>query len=209
VHVEKEIISAVDAQLVPLRNLLIESDIDRFRYPGLGNQLLNWYASHRFCGTCGTATIPHEKERAMVCANCKMSYYPRINPCVIVLITKGEQFLLASHARYRTKFFSCLAGFIEVGETPEQCVHREVKEEVGIEVDNVRYIQSQSWPFPSQLMLGYFADYKSGEVQPDHNEIDEAHWFTPDNIPSVPSAKISVAGELIRIHLQKYRELDG
>ena len=105
--------------------------------------------------------------------------------------------LLAQSSRFKSNFYSCLAGFIEIGETPEQTVHREVKEEVNLQVKNVRYISSQSWPFPSQLMLGFLAEYDSGEIFPEPSEIADARWFDIDSLPNVPSEKISVAGKLI------------
>jgi NAD+ diphosphatase len=118
-------------------------------------------------------------------------------------VVRGEQLLLARSSRFKTGFFSCLAGFVEIGETPEETVLREVKEEVGLEVENIRYIKSQSWPFPSQLMLGYIADYKSGEVIPEPEEIAEADWYSIEQLPSVPSAEISVAGELIQLFIDE------
>tara|TARA_B110000908_G_C9927226_1_gene302304 strand:+ start:76 stop:450 length:375 start_codon:yes stop_codon:yes gene_type:complete len=114
-----------------------------------------------------------------------------------MLVTKGDQMLLAQSSRFKSNFYSCLAGFIEIGETPEQTVHREVKEEVNLQVKNVRYISSQSWPFPSQLMLGFLAEYDSGEIVPEPSEIADARWFDIDSLPNVPSEKISVAGKLI------------
>jgi NAD+ diphosphatase len=116
---------------------------------------------------------------------------------VIVLVIRGNKMLLARSAKFKSEFYSCLAGFIEVGETPEETVSREVMEEVGLEVDNIRYIKSQSWPFPSQLMLGFFADYKAGNITPEPEEIAEADWYSIEQLPTVPSAEISVAGELI------------
>ena len=204
VQLENDVSDSIDAELVPLRKILLETDNEQFRFPGLGNQLLNWYNSHRYCGSCGNQTQPHELERAMVCKACQLTFYPRINPCVIVLVTKGKEVLLARHARFKSQFYSCLAGFIEVGETPEQTVAREVKEEVGIDIENIRYIKSQSWPFPSQLMLGFFADYKSGDLHADLKEIEDAAWFLPENLPSIPSAAISVAGELIQLYRQRF-----
>jgi len=110
---------------------------------------------------------------------------------------KGEQMLLARSSRSASNVFSCLAGFIEVGETPEEAVKREVKEEVGFNVANIRYVKSQSWPFPSQLMLGFLAEYSSGKIALEPSEIAEADWYDIDSLPNVPSAKVSVAGELI------------
>ncbi|MFM1896941.1 MAG: hypothetical protein RLZZ385_2015 [Pseudomonadota bacterium] len=180
-----------------LRQVLFDQDEDLFRLAGLGNQLLNWTATHRYCGACGQPTEPHPAERALVCGACELHFYPRINPCVIVLVIRGRQILLARHARARGGFYSCLAGFVEAGETPEQTIVREVREEVGIGVHNIRYIRSQSWPFPSQLMLGFFADYADGEIQVDGVEIEHADWFGPEQFPDTPLARISVAGQLI------------
>ena len=122
-----------------------------------------------------------------------------------MLVVDGERILLARNARYRTGFYSCLAGFIEVGESAEDTVKREVKEEVGVEVNNIRYFKSQSWPFPSQLMLGFFANYESGDIVPEPGEIEEAGWYDIDNLPKVPSAQISVAGELIEHYVRQMK----
>jgi len=204
VHVDSESQRPADADFVPLREILLNCPEDEFRLPGLGNQLVSWYLSHRHCGYCGHPTEPHAAERALVCPSCEQSCYPRINPCVIVLVSDGKRLLLARHARYRFKLFSCLAGFVEAGETPEETVAREVKEEAGIEIANIRYVKSQSWPFPSQLMLGFFADYVSGELLPEPGEIDELRWFTPDQLPNIPSSEISVAGQLIQLHCERW-----
>lgn len=192
--------SQLKAEARSLRSLLLEFEKHDFTLAGKANQILDWHQSHRHCGACGEPTRFLESQRAVACVSCKRQYFPRINPCVIMLINRGEEILLARSARFRTGFYSCLAGFIEVGETPEDTVSREVMEEVGIEVDNIRYIKSQSWPFPSQLMLGYFADYKSGELVLEEEEIEEADWFSYDNLPSIPPANISVAGELIQLY---------
>ena len=206
VHLDSETSRPPDAEFIPLREILMNSPGGEFRIPGLGNQLINWYLTHRYCGSCGHPTEPHPAERALLCSACEQSWYPRINPCVIVLVSDGERMLLARHSRYRFKMYSCLAGFIEAGETPEETVAREVREEAGIEIANIRYIKSQSWPFPSQLMLGYFADYVGGELRPEPGEIDELKWFLPDELPSVPSSGISVAGELIKLHCETWRK---
>lgn len=186
------------------RQLLLQRRFEDFTAIGRANQLVNWHETHRFCGACGAPTHPHENDRALVCSACERPYYPRINPCVIVLVRRGDTCLLARHNRGNASYSSCLAGFMEVGETPEETVRREVWEEVGIEVDNIRYVRSQSWPFPSQLMLGFFADYKSGEIQVDGHEIAEAHWYSRDSLPHTPSAGISVAGQLIELFLQGF-----
>jgi NAD+ diphosphatase len=125
---------------------------------------------------------------------------------VIVLVTRGDQVLLARSSRPGAKFFSCLAGFMEIGETPEQTVAREVREEAGIEIENIRYVQSQSWPFPSQLMLGFFADYKSGDLNPDPQELSEADWFEVGNIAVPVAPSLSVAGQLLEIYQQSLKK---
>ncbi|HAS48912.1 MAG TPA: NAD(+) diphosphatase, partial [Gammaproteobacteria bacterium] len=135
-----------------------------------------------------------------------LHFFPRISPCVIMLITKGDQMLLAKSARFNANFYSCLAGFIEIGETPEQTVHREVMEEVNVKVKNIRYISSQSWPFPSQLMLGFLAEYESGEIIPEPTEIADAKWYDINSLPNVPSEKISVAGKLIRTFIDEVKK---
>jgi len=206
VHLDSDSTLPPGSEFVPMRTLLVENPDSSFRIPGLGNQLLNWYHSHRFCGVCGHPTEPHSRERALICSSCQKCWYPRISPCVIVLVTDGEKFLLARHARYRLNLHTCLAGFVEVGETPEQTVAREVREEAGIEISNIRYVKSQSWPFPSQLMLGFFADYQSGELRPDQDEIEDLQWFLPEELPVIPSPHISVAGQLIHLHCEKWRK---
>ena len=192
----------LEADFVATREMLLRTGKQNLSLIGQGTQLITWYQSHRFCGSCGECTVPHPTQRALVCPRCEACYYPRINPCVIVLVTRGDHVLLARSSRPGAKFFSCLAGFMEIGETPEETVAREVREEAGIEIDNIRYVRSQSWPFPSQLMLGFFADYKSGDLHPDPEELSEANWFEVGNI-SVPVApSLSVAGQLLEIYQQ-------
>lgn len=205
-QVDESAIQTLGVTPQPLRGLVIERREEVLGLAGKAHQILDWYRHHRFCGLCGSATEPHQLERAVYCANCEKHFYPRINPCVIVLVTRGREVLLASNRRYQGKFYSCLAGFIEVGETAEQTLHREVREEVNIEVDNLRYLKSQSWPFPSQLMLGFLADYAGGELQPDGVEITEAAWFDVDALPEHPAAGISVAGQLIEHWRQHCRQ---
>jgi len=209
VHLKQDISSTLGAEIRSLRSLLFTQGDYAFTVAGKASQVLDWYSSHRYCGSCGAATIHHESQRAVFCANCNQQYFPRINPCAIVLVVRDDQLLLARSARFKTGFFSCLAGFVEVGETPEETVQREVREEVGIEVGNIRYIKSQSWPFPSQLMLGYIADYKSGDIIPEPEEIAEAGWYSIDQLPSVPSPDISVAGELIQLFIAEVRSRTG
>ncbi len=199
---EDDDVSWLQAERHTPRQILMASSFARFSPVGKAVQLLHWLNSHRFCGYCGAAMRPHHTERAVCCPRCDLRVYPRISPCVIVLITRGDEILLARHAGRGSSWFSCLAGFMEAGETPEETIHREVREETSIEVQNIRYVSSQSWPFPSQLMLGFFADYAGGEIQVDGKEIEEARWFSPHELPQTPGAGISVAGQLIELFLK-------
>ncbi|MFK7862902.1 MAG: NAD(+) diphosphatase [Pseudohongiellaceae bacterium] len=193
------------ASLQSLRSLLFSQSELAFTIAGKAAQLIDWYNSHRYCGACGTETKNHSEQRAVICESCKRHYFPRINPCAIMLVVDGDHILLARSARFKSNFFSCLAGFMEVGETAEETVAREVKEEVGVEIENIRYLKSQSWPFPSQLMLGFIADYKSGEIIPEPGEIEEANWYHVNDLPNVPAPGISVAGELIQHYVKQVR----
>lgn len=159
-------------------------------------QLATWFDQHRFCGRCGSPLIDHAQDLARTCPACALVHYPRISPCIIVLVRRGEQCLLARSERFPPGRFSTLAGFIEAGETAEQAVRREVREEVGIEVDNLEFFASQAWPFPHQLMLGFFADYRSGELRPDGIEIVAADWFDRERLPDLPPP-FSISRQLI------------
>ncbi|MBV0932175.1 NAD(+) diphosphatase [Marinobacterium sp. A346] len=159
-------------------------------------QLATWFDQHRFCGRCGAAMQAHVRDLARCCPDCHLVQYPRISPCIIVLVRRGSECLLARASRFPPGRFSTLAGFIEAGESAESAVRREIMEEVGIEVENLEYFASQSWPFPHQLMIGFFADYASGELKPDDEEIVEAGWFARDNLPDLPPP-FSISRQLI------------
>ena len=191
--------------LTPLRNLLGRIPDSIFIVCSRSLQIDNWFISNQFCGSCGKGMKPHETERAMVC-ECKNNLiYPTISPCIIVLVTKGEELLLAHNKNFPGDFYSTLAGFIEPGESAESAIHREVLEEVSVKVKNISYYSSQSWPFPSQLMLGYHAEYESGEVKPDGIEIDQADWFNYQELPQVPTGNISISGQLIESFVDKLK----
>ncbi len=179
-----------------LYSMLGRIDDRLFAAQGRAMQFLRWQREHRFCGACGEAMTLGDGGRAMQCAGCAISRYPQLAPCAIVLVTRGSEMLLARGAGRGPGFYSTLAGFVEPGESAEEAVAREVAEEVGVRVKNVRYFGSQPWPFPSQLMLGYFAEYVEGEITPDPTEIADAQWFSPDNLPPVPP-RLSIAGQLI------------
>ena len=159
-------------------------------------QLLDWKKNHRYCGRCATPTAMKSNEFAMQCPACGLVAYPRISPAVMVLVRRGNELLLARSPHFKPGVFSALAGFVEAGETLEQCAVREVREEVGVEITNLRYFQSQPWPFPDSLMLAFFADYAGGEITPDPSEIEEAGWFPRNNLPPLPDP-VSIARRLI------------
>jgi NAD+ diphosphatase len=185
-----------------LTHVLSEADEYYFFLAGRGAQLLEWYRSHKFCGSCGQPTILHERDQAMTCNTCQRSYYPRISPCIIVLVTRGEEILLAKGIRHKDGVYSALAGFVEPGETAEQAVLREVKEEVGISIENLVYQGSQPWPFPHQLMLSFSAEYKSGDIRIDGKEIIDARWWHYKDLPAHP-IKETLSGQLIRGYIKK------
>lgn len=167
-----------------------------FALAGRATQLLDWRQQHRFCGQCGTPTAIKTSETAMHCPSCGLLAYPRISPAVMVLVRDGDKLLLARSPRFKPGVYSALAGFVETGETLEQCAVREVREEVGIEIANLRYFHSQPWPFPNSLMVAFFADYAGGTITPDPSEIEAADWFQLDALPLLPEP-ISISRRLI------------
>jgi NAD+ diphosphatase len=179
-----------------LRELFGALGDDAFLAAGRATQLVDWAATSRYCGRCGTATERVASERCMRCPACGFMAYPRIAPAIIVLVRRGQDALLARGARFPAAFYSTLAGFAEVGETLEETLAREVLEEVGVEVKNARYFGSQPWPFPHSLMIGFMAEWAAGEIKVDGKEILEARWFRPDALPPVPPP-ISIARRLI------------
>ena len=187
---------APDAERVGLRALFDLVPPEDFARAGLARQLLHWRRVHRFCGTCGSPLSRHPAERAMACSACGHTAYPRINPVVIALVHRGDRILLARKADGALPFWSLIAGFVEAHETLEAAVAREVAEEVGLRVKNIRYAASQPWPFPNNLMLGFAAEYAGGEIAPDGQEIAEAGWFGRDDLPPIP-APVSIARRLI------------
>ncbi|KAB2928002.1 MAG: NAD(+) diphosphatase [Leptonema illini] len=193
-----------DLEWLSLRSLVGEVDDSRFNLWGKAAQLLHWHGSHRYCGRCGRPTQAHASDQALVCPDCSLVWYPRISPCVIVLVTRGNELLLARSPRFREGMYSTLAGFIEPGESAEEALRREVREEVAIEVGAIRYFGSQPWPFPGQLMLGFFAQYASGEIAIDGLEISDAGWYHCRRLPPVPGEG-TIAGQMIREYL---RQLD-
>ncbi|MCP1675957.1 NAD+ diphosphatase [Natronocella acetinitrilica] len=184
-------------ECVGLRGLYGRVDHDLFLLAGRAFQILQWDRSHRYCGACGEPTQRHAEQRARICQRCNTAQYPRLTPAMMALVTRGSELLLARSPRFPEGMYSALAGFVEPGESLEACVHREVQEEVGIQVCNLRYFASQSWPFPHSLMVAYVADYADGEIRVDDDEIVDAAWFSPAKLPAIPG-ELSIAGHLIR-----------
>ena len=163
----------------------------------VGYHLRNWYAEHRFCGKCGTKMVHKPDERAMMCPECHTLYFPKISPAIIVAITSNDKILLARNTNFKGGWFSLIAGYVDVGETLEETVRREVKEEVGLDVKNIRYYKSQPWPLSGSVMVGFVAEADENQpIKIDNKEIAEAGWFSRGNLPDHPS-NVSVGGELI------------
>lgn len=159
-------------------------------------QMLSWNKNNVYCGRCGSLMNFKPNDTAKVCSKCGQTIYPRISPAVIVAIVKDEKILLAHNVNFQQNRYSTIAGFAEVGETFEECVKREVYEEVGVKVKNIKYFASQPWPFPDSLMVAFTAEYESGDIKVDGIEISHADWFTKDDLPNIPN-KGSVARKLI------------
>ena len=186
-----------DVVVTPLLALHASVSEQEWTIAGRAVQLLEWRRTHRFCGRCGVGTEQVPGERAMRCPECGLLAFPRLAPAVITLITRDDgRALLARNADFPVPMFSCLAGFVEPGETLEEAVAREVREEVGVEIDRVEYRSSQPWPFPHSLMIGFRATWAGGEIEPDGVEIAEASWFSVDDLPAIPP-RLSIARTLI------------
>jgi NAD+ diphosphatase len=179
-----------------LRSLFSVLEDAQFAVAGRALQLIDWDRTHQFCGRCGTRTTAKNDERARVCPACKLSVYPRIAPAIMALVRKERQILLGRSPHFPAGMYSALAGFVEPGETLEQCVAREVEEEVALRVSRIRYFASQPWPFPHSLMIAFVCDWESGEIHPREGEIEAAHWFDVLQLPKLPS-RISISRRLI------------
>ncbi len=180
----------------PLRSLfpaLTELD---WGVAGRAAQIVAWDRDHQYCGRCGTATVRSVGERSRRCPACGLLAFPRLSPAVIVVVTRGEEILLGRSRHFVTDMYSCLAGFVDPGETLKEAVSREILEEVSVSVTDIRYHSSQPWPFPHSLMIGFTARHESGEIVIDDDEIEDAGWFTRDALPMLPPS-LSIARKLI------------
>ncbi len=185
-----------------LRGLFGKTDNLMLALAGRAQQICEWYRTHQYCGRCGNPTKEHDTDRAMVCQDCRIFSYPRISPSIIVRVHRGREVLLARNHRFPEAMYSTLAGFVEPGESIEETLVREVKEEVGVNVCHLQYLGSQPWPFPNSLMLGFHAEYESGDIKLQEEEIADANWFPIDNLPKIPG-NIAISRWLINDYLVK------
>lgn len=190
-------------EFLTIRQLFYRMEDELFHAAGYASQIVEFDRTHRYCGRCGRQTEDVETERAKRCPGCGLTNYPRVSPSMIVAVVKENKILLARSTRFKRGFYSVLAGFVEPGETLEECVKREVREEAGIEVKNIRYFGSQPWPFPHSLMVGFIADYDKGEIVIEEEEIVDAGWYSAADLPEIPG-KISIARRLIDWFIENY-----
>ena len=191
-------------EFLNLRQVLSHFDVALAKQLVYYQQLRDYYLTHKFCGKCGNPTIKREINKFVFCENCQNENYPHIAPCVIVLIRKEDKILMARGVNFPPNAWGLIAGFLEIGESLEEAIARETEEEIGIQIQNIRYWGSQSWPFPNNsLMVGFTAEYKSGEITPDKNEIEAAGFYSADELPGRPSTSFSIASQMIEDFCQK------
>jgi NAD+ diphosphatase len=189
---------------VGLRSLFLRIPDPLLALAGRAFQVVEWDRTHRFCGRCGAPTRNKVDERAKECPACGLVAYPRVSPAMMALVTRGREILLARSHRFVNGVYSALAGFVEPGETIEDCVRREVREEVGVEIDGITYFASQSWAFPHSLMIAYTAEYAGGDIRLEDAEIADARWFALDALPPLPP-NVSIARRLIDATVARLR----
>ncbi|MDA0979628.1 MAG: NAD(+) diphosphatase [Proteobacteria bacterium] len=189
-----------DAEFVDMRAMLDSFDRTHFNLVGRALQLCDWFRTHRFCGKCGQQTVEDPRDSSLSCETCRLNFYPRLSPSIIVLIHRDDEVLLARNHLFPEGLYSTLAGFVEPGESIEETLHREVREEVGVNVHNLDYRGSQPWPFPNSLMLGFHAEYESGDIVLQPDEIADAQWFSIDALPKIP-ARFAISRWLIDDYL--------
>jgi NAD+ diphosphatase len=197
VDLEDDAKPPADMALHGLRMLYGVLDETTFQLAGRAFQIVNWDRTHHFCGRCGTAADYHKSDRARQCPRCGLLSFPRVSPAVITLIHRGDEFVLARNGRFPKGRYSIIAGFVEAGETLEEGVAREIREEIGIEVTDITYHSSQPWPFPNSLMIGFTAAWKSGEIAVDGEEIVDAGWYSASRLPGSLPDGISISRRII------------
>jgi len=202
-EINKDAVISDNMYFSTLRALSHHLTLDMFWIGGRAIQIVNFYTDHKYCGRCGSTTQNVIGERSTKCTKCGFVNYPRISPAIIVAVVRGDKLLLAHNKGFTKDLYSTVAGFAEAGETLEECVVREVQEETGITVKNIKYFGNQPWPFPNSLMVGFTAEYASGEIQVDGEEIDDAGWYSSSQMPLTPDS-ISIAKKLINWFTQNY-----
>ena len=193
-------------KLMDLKTLSKSIEENYYYLASKAKLLLNWLKSNQYCGRCGSRMYMKDSksERAMVCSMCNNTTWPRTSPAIIVAVTKGDKLLLAHNRQFPNGRYSVIAGFVEYGETLEECVKREVYEEVGIKVRNIKYFGSQPWPFPNSMMIGFTAEYLDGEIKVDGDEIIDANWFTKEEVLRMHNKSISLGSQLIEWFIKTY-----
>jgi NAD+ diphosphatase len=202
VEVPEETVAPAGMAFEGLRQIHGRLDESLFRIATRAVQIVDWDRTHQFCGRCGAPMEAKTTERAKLCPRCGLHHFPRLAPAIIVLVERGHALLLARSRHFTQGMYSVIAGFVEPGETLEEAVVREVREETGISIRDIKYFGSQPWPFPHSLMIGFTAAYESGEIVLEDSEIEDAGWFTRNNLPPLPG-KISIARRLIDWFLEK------
>lgn len=201
-QIAQDILPSENLDWVSLRVFMLQGKATLFRMLSYASQVGTWSAEHRFCGSCGEPTQSSSEHRMRFCAPCWLEFYPRIAPCMIVLVTRGDEILLARSHRYVAGMYSVLAGYAESGESIEDCVRREIMEETRLRVHRLKYVTSQSWPFPHSMMLGFHAEYLEGDIVPQWDEIEDARWFNVRDLPELPMQG-SIARYLIDLYLSE------
>jgi NAD+ diphosphatase len=195
--------------VVPVRQALSLFSTEQFGIGVKAYSVINWDKNHQFCGRCGTPTVHPGKNFERICPACKISFFPRISPSIIVLIHKKDQLVMARSPHFLPGVYGLIAGFVEIGESLEEAVHREVEEEVGLQIKNLNYFGSQPWPFPDSLMVAFTAEYAAGEIKIDQDEIEEAGWYNYDNLPGRPSTAVSIASRLLDSFINECKQKYG
>lgn len=183
-------------ELLGLRALILEGNETAAAVAGQAWQVLEWARTHRHCGACGAPTMPHAADRALECPHCRLVFYPRIAPVVMGLVWRDGEMLLTRKSGYAPGRYTVVAGFVEAGESLEQCLAREVMEEVGVAIRNPRYFGSQPWPFPNSLVMAFSAEWAGGEIRVDETELEAARWFSIGDLPELPE-RVHISRQLI------------
>ncbi len=191
-------------EMCNLRKSFYKLSSQLYKMAGKCHELLYWDRNTRFCGICG-APMVMDTVISKRCTNCGKIMWPQLATAIIVLINRGDELLLVHARNFKSDFYGCIAGFVETGESLEEAVRREVMEETHIEITNLRYFKSQPWPYPCGLMVGFFAEYKSGELALQKSELSKGGWFNKDNLPTIPE-KLSLARMLIDHWLEEHAE---